>query len=311
MYKILQETSFKTRKDRTLPVYDKYMSFNPKKANEILDCGRSLWFLLKEHTKTKEQKLFLENMYTCKDRFCPFCNWRRQMKYSKLIYAYLSKLQQKKKLRYIFLTLTVKNSKFTDLRASIQHINKSFKRLKETRRWKSSILGYLRVLEVTIEKKRRGYVHPHFHVLLTVEPKYFDTKKNLYIKQLEFAKMWKQALRVEYTPSVDVRIIKQNKDKNAIVAAVSEMCKYPLKDTDISCLNAKQFEELTIQLKNIRNINAGGILKEVLKKSVKIDDDLVHIDDDEKDELWIVLKKLLYTYENLDGKLDYFLKEVK
>jgi len=305
---ILPEQNFKKHKDRTLPLYDLFYPWSPEKAQNILDCGQSLWYLLKEHIETKEQKLFLERMYTCKNRFCPFCNWRRQLKYSKLIYEYLSVLQQKKKLRYIFLTLTVENPKLTDLRAVIRHMNQSFQRMKETNRWKNSILGYLRVLEVTIEKKRKGYVHPHFHCLLAVEPRYFVDER--YIKQTEFAEMWKKALRVDYTPSVDVRIIKPNKDKNAMAAAVAEMCKYPMKDTDISRLNWKAFKILYEQVFKMRAINAGGILKEVLKESAKIDDDLVHINDDEKDALWIVLQRLLYSYENVNGKLDYFLKEV-
>lgn len=72
MSEILQELSFKKNKDKTIPIYDKYIPFNPKKAEQVLNCGVSLWFHLKEHQITKEQKLKLAEMYTCKDRFCPF-----------------------------------------------------------------------------------------------------------------------------------------------------------------------------------------------------------------------------------------------
>jgi len=310
---ILSEKNFKKHKIRTLPLYDKFSLFNIKKANQILDCGQSLYFHLKEHIQTKERKLKLAEMYTCKDRFCPFCNWRRQMKYSKLVYNYLNALQSKKKLRYIFLTLTVKNCNIDDLRATIQHMNASFKRMKETVKWKNSILGYLRVLEYTIQKDNSNMIHPHFHTLLAVEPQYFDTKKNKYLTKNDFSKMWQKALRVDYEPVVDIRIVKPNskKDKSADAAVVAEMCKYPLKDTDVSRLDALQFKDLYVQLKNIRNINAGGILKQVLNKMQKIDDDLIHIDDDEKDELWIIIEKLLYSFENKNGKIDYFLQKIK
>ena len=165
----------------------------PKKAEQVLNCGVSLWFHLKEHQITKEQKLKLAEMYTCKDRFCPFCNWRRQLKYSKLVYEYLDELQSQKNLRYIFLTLTVPNCHIDDLRATIEHMNKSFQRFHQTKRFKNSILGYLRVLEYTVEKKRKDYIHPHFHILLAVEPRYFVDER--YINQKEFLQMWRDATR--------------------------------------------------------------------------------------------------------------------
>jgi len=306
---ILQEKDFKKNKIKTLAIYDKYSSFNIKKANQVLSCGEDLYFHLKEHIQTKERKLKLAEMYTCKDRFCPFCNWRRQMKYSKLIYEHITKLQEKKKLRYIFLTLTVKNCHIDDLRATIQHMNKSFQRMHQTVKWKNSILGFLRVLEYTVQKDNSDMIHPHFHCLLAVEPGYFVSTIGKYLSKNDFATMWQKALRVDYTPVVDIRIVKPNakKDKNADASVVAEMCKYPLKDTDIAKI--KDFEKLVLQLKNIRNINAGGIFKTILKGTEKIDDDLIHIDDENKDELWIIIKKILYSFENHNGKMDYYKKD--
>ncbi|MBD3808735.1 MAG: protein rep, partial [Epsilonproteobacteria bacterium] len=239
MTEILQETSFKKHKDRTLPIFDKYNSFNPKKANQILECGQSLWFYLKEHVQTKEQKLKLAEMYTCKDRFCPFCNWRRELKYKKLIYSFLDTLHAQKSIRYIFLTLTVPNCHIDDLKSTIQHMNKSFERMSRSVRWKNSILGFLRILECTVEKKRKDYMHPHFHVMLAVEPKYFTDDR--YIPQKEFLQMWRKATRDETITSVDIRIVKPKSkclnEKGELLpyaAVVAEMCKYPMKDTDIS-----------------------------------------------------------------------------
>jgi plasmid rolling circle replication initiator protein Rep len=302
---ILQEKNFKKHKIKTLPIYDKYILFNEKKANDILSCGADLYFHLKEHQISKIRKLKLAEMYTCKDRFCPFCNWRRQMKYSKLIYQFLNVLQEKKKLRFIFLTLTIKNCSLENLRSTIQHMNKSFKRMKETVKFKNSILGYLKVLEYTVNSKNKS-MHPHFHILLAVSPGYFDTKENKYLSKKDFAQMWKKALRVDYNPVVDIRIIKPNKKKNksADVAVISEMCKYPLKDTDVE--NVENFEMLVQQLKNIRNVSAGGILKGILKSTENIDKDLIHIDEKEKDDLWIIISKILYSFENKNGKLEYY-----
>jgi len=309
---ILQEKSFKKAKMKTFPIYDRYINFNPKKANRILECGQILWFNLKEHKITLEQKLKLAEMYTCKDRFCPFCNWRRELKYKKLIYNYLEALQAQKSIRYIFLTLTVQNCHIDDLRDTIQHMNQSFQRFHQTKRFKNSILGFLRVLEYTVEKKRKDYIHPHFHCMLAVEPKYFTD--NRYISQREFLEMWRKAMRDESIMSVDIRIVKPksqcvNEKGEPLVygAVVAEMCKYPLKDTDISKLSDENFEKMVSQLKGIRNINAGGIFKGILKKSEKIDDDLVHTDEKENEVLWKNIRKVSYCFENRENKLNYYL----
>ena len=300
-------TNFKNHKDKQIYLYDLYAPFNQKKSNEVLQCGIDLWFLLKEHKKTLEQKYFLENMYTCKDRFCNFCNWRREMKYKKLTYEFIDELQSKKRLRYIFLTLTAPNCHISDLRATIQLMSKAFQRMKETVRFKNSILGYLRALEFTVQKDDNSMIHPHFHCMLAVEPAYFSPDRDLYISQNEFVEMWRKALKVDYDPVVDIRVVKTDKKRKTRPTVIAEMIKYTMKDTDLT--RVSDFEELTKQLKNIRNFNAGGILKGILKSVKKIDDDLVHIDDEDKSELWRVLERVLTSYERVAGKTDYFEKK--
>ena len=163
----------------------------------------------------------------------------------------------------------------------------------------------MRVLEYTVEKKRKDYIHPHFHILLAVEPRYFIDKR--YINQQEFLQMWRDAYRDQNITQVDIRIIKPNKDKNATASAVAEMCKYPLKDTDISKLTSEQFEKFVLQLKGVRNINAGGNLKNILKSTEKIDNDLVHIDDENNEQLWKNIQKISYCFETREKKLNYYL----
>ena len=231
------------------------------------------------------------------------------MNIQKSLLSALQEIDKKNNVEFIFLTLTVPNCHIDDLRATIEHMNKSFQRMKETKRFQNSILGYLRVLEYTVEKKRKDYIHPHFHILLAVEPRYFVDER--YINQKEFLQMWRDATRNQNITQVDIRIIKPNKDKNATASAVAEMCKYPLKDTDISKLTSEQFEKFVLQLKGIRNINAGGNLKNILKGTEKMDNDLVHIDDEHNDQLWILLKKLLYEYRNEKGNRNFYLKEKK
>ena len=50
--------------------------------------------------------------------------------------------------RWVF-NLTVKNPPVTELRDTLKHMNDSWKRLIETKRFKSGVAGFLRTTEVT------------------------------------------------------------------------------------------------------------------------------------------------------------------
>ena len=75
--------------------------------------------------------------------------------------------------RWVFLTLTVKNPPVTELRDTLKHMNDSWKRLIETKRFKSGVAGFLRTTEVTRGNDGDMMAHPHFHALLLVKPSYF------------------------------------------------------------------------------------------------------------------------------------------
>ena len=45
-------------------------------------------------------------------------------------------------------------------------------------------------------------------------PQTQDPTNNLYLKKDDYAQMWQKALKVDYVPVCDVRIIKPNKEKN-------------------------------------------------------------------------------------------------
>ncbi len=326
---ILAEKNFKKAKMKNLSIIEKYKSFNPKKANALDECGKHLEFALKQNTQTLEEKLKLACMYSCQDRFCPMCQWRKQLKYSALIFERICDLTAKKPLRYLFLTLTIKNCHLSDLRATIKHMNQSFQRLSQTIRYKKSILGSIRVLEFTRAKDKT--IHPHFHILLAVQPSYFDRNLDKYINQAEFRSMWQSALRADYLPQVNIKIIKPKsqiakeiKDptktpEQAYSAAIAELCKYPMKDTDLNAFSNDEFKELTKQMHNIRNINCGGIFKGALSKKLKELEsdkktDLVHINEKEQNnELWKIIAIYVYHFKKHNDKdgYDYYLHKIK
>lgn len=304
---VLDETDFKTKKLLQLPVIEKYQFFNQKKSNDIISCGRILKFGLYKHLEDFTHSKKLEEMYTCKDRFCPFCNWRRARKLAIQSYNLLSAIQQKENMRYIFLTLTVKNPKIEDTRITISQMNKAFEKVVRSVRFKNSIAGHCKILEVHPQKDNPEYMHPHFHVVLAVRSSYF---KNLYIKQDEWKEIWKSALKVDYDPSVDVRIIKSNDENDPIAKVVAEAFKYPMKSSSLNALTWQQFQELTKQLRGLRFLSYGGILKEY-RESLKLDDvedgDLIY-EEQKNQELWKKIADMIFEYRDGEYGMDYYIK---
>lgn len=154
------------------------------------------------------------------------------------------------------------------------------------------------------KNKNYGTYHPHFHVLLAVPSDYFGRN---YIKQADWAAMWQKAMKLDYTPIVHVERVKAKQDSTNFVEveeevqkaiaeekAIFEVSKYPVKDSDIikgdkvTPANIETVVHLDKALAYKRLISYGGILKEIHKElnlSDSEDGDLIHIDDDESDEI--------------------------
>lgn len=309
---ILEEVDFQDKKIRTLAIIEKYQFFNKRKAQDMTDCGIYLKFGLYENVYTAEHKTKLEEMYTCHDRFCPFCNWRRARKLGLQSYQVLNAIQQDLNVRYISVTFTVKNCLVGDLSATIKQMNSAFDRMTKREIFKNSILGFVRALEYPPQKDDNEKIHPHFHCLFIVPAHYFDTKHNLYIKQEEWVTIWQDALRVSYAPSVHVKIIRSKDQKDPIAHAVAETIKYPLKDQELKDLDIKIFEELVFQMKRKRSIFYGGIFKAYRKKLV-LDDvedgDLIY-DSLEDQEIWKRIASILYDFKMGEFGLNYYERKV-
>jgi plasmid rolling circle replication initiator protein Rep len=124
--------------------------------------------------------------------------------------------------------------------------------------------------------------------------------------------MWQKALRVDYAPSVDIRIIKAKGEADPIAKAVAETVKYPLKSIDLKSMSVDLFKELVEQMKRKRALAFGGIVKEYRKKLI-LDDvedgDLIY-DDLKNEEIWKRIKTLLYEFKNGDYGLQYYEKTI-
>ena len=302
---ILEETKFTEHKLQTNDILFKFYNTGFKaEAEKIKQCGNYLEFIFKEHQITKDTKKKLAAANFCKNRFCPVCSWRRTRNITGQLKEAFDVIQEKEKVATLFLTLTVSNPDVKDLKSTISKMNKSFKDMVKTKAFNNAVLGYFKSIEILGDKTPKGQAHPHFHILLVVKENYF--KKSDYINKAEWTEMWKKALRVDYTPVVDVRRIKsKNENFSDIDSAIIETVKYSVKHSDLCKRTNEDFYYLYTQTKNLRFISAGGILKEHLNL-IKIDEDLINLKK-ENEALWIEICRLIYTWQNGD----YQLKEIK
>ena len=125
--------------------------------------------------------------------------------------------------RFVFLTLTVRNPKIEDLRETLQHMNKSWQRLKDRKSLYQALrVGYAQRKShapKTRKDKDKKYkrvcpttgnthAHPHFHVILMVKPSYFGKG---YIKQSRWQELWADCLRVDYLHKLTLGRLSQEK----------------------------------------------------------------------------------------------------
>jgi plasmid rolling circle replication initiator protein Rep len=221
-------------------------------------------------------KLKLKNAWFCRVRHCPVCQWRRSLMWQAKVYRALPQLlRDYPDTRFLFLTLTVRNCEVKDLRATLLLMATAWKRLIQSRSWPAR--GWVRAVEITRSRRDRT-AHPHYHCLLMVPPAYFQGD---YLKQKEWAELWRQCLRINYRPVVDIRTVKLdlvqstqrvNKPPARMWEAVAEILKYAVKPSDM-IRDHDWLLTLTDQVHKVRGVAIGGILKRYIKE--REPDDLV------------------------------------
>lgn len=239
-----------------------------KLSDRINQCGGLLSFCRTEHRDTGERKLKLKACRFCRARHCPICQWRRALMWIARFLKALPRIEHDyPTVRWIFITLTIKNCNLTDLRDTIAELNAAWKRLSVRKQF--PLIGFARALEVT--KGKDGSAHPHFHVLGMVKTTYF--KADQYLSQADWTTLWQDCLQVDYTPVVHVQAVKPSKKfgDNAVRAAIAETFKYTVKPGDLAGKGTDSdrawLVELTSQLHKTRAITLGGVLKQYLSEA--------------------------------------------
>jgi plasmid rolling circle replication initiator protein Rep len=237
-----------------------YQQVDYERLVERLDsCSQNLLFAI-----SNEGIFTLEAARFCRVRYCPTCQWRRQLMWKARFHKALPEIEVKyHRHRWLMLTLTVRNCAIADLRETVDHMNQSWKRLSERKNFPA--IGFIRSTEVT--RSQDGTAHPHFHALLLVKGAYF--KGRGYLKQADWTELWQQCLRVNYSPVVDVRAVK------AISDAAKEVLKYTVKPADLIA-DPQWLMELTKQLHKTRAVSVGGVLKQCFSGEEPTDEELIH-----------------------------------
>ena len=303
-----------------------------KYANRISDCSRLLGFALKAED-SGELKIRLQEARFCRVRHCPVCQWRRSLMWRARFFQAVPKIMEDFKTeQWLFLTLTVKNCPVTELRSQLVAMNRAWRRL--TKRTDFPGIGFVRSTEVTraydcfdgskfvgrhgskwiAERQRRrkrklrieptDETHPHFHALLLVPASYFS---HGYIPHARWQELWKESLRVDYTPVVNVKAVKpvkgEDNPRKAIALGVLETLKYGVKEDDLMSDSA-WLAELTTQLHKTRAVSTGGVLKKYLKADEP--EDLIHAEESPPEEsnsdvsMWFGWRELVKRYAKVE-----------
>ena len=126
-----RDASWSSKKAQGGAVADLYRQaeYNNLEAR-IRGCSPFLGFALEPNKETGEMSLKLRDARFCRVRFCPTCQWRRQMMWMARLRKALPKvITEYPKHRFIFLTLTVRNCLLTELRSTLTEMSSAWNRL--------------------------------------------------------------------------------------------------------------------------------------------------------------------------------------
>lgn len=308
-------TRFEPKKERSYSLSDSYARIadsnpygriNEDRVQRVMDCGGYLVFAAQYGMKTK-----LVEAHFCKDRLCPMCSWRRSLKFYSQVSAVIEYLNRISQYEYCLLTLTIRNCSTADISSTLDQLFCSFRKLLKNKRVKAAIKGYFKSCEITRKIDSIGTElewHPHLHVIVAFNKSYF--KKSDYISQKDWIYLWRDALGVDYDPSVDIRKIRVDpNDSRSLADAIKEVSKYSLKSDQFlehpdSAVVDSAVEALFYGLFNRRLTSFGGVFKQA-RKALKQDDpedgDLIHITTEDQIFNGMPIYMMGYSYGRYGG----------
>ena len=222
----------------------KSISVSDTTLDRMHNCGKVVKYAL-DTVNEKKKLLYTE---TCESRFCARCQKMKSIKLGQKLFTLTNYLKVEKEYRFLFITLTVPNVSKDDLKEEIKEINSAIDKMTQRKKFQQ-FKAYFTKLEITYNRKRNDY-HPHIHLLVAVEKKYFDKRNKDYIKQEELLKHWQSAKNDYSITQVDIRALKDNND-DKLMKSILELSKYEAKSSDFA-INQEVFETFYFALKGAR-----------------------------------------------------------
>jgi plasmid rolling circle replication initiator protein Rep len=240
-------------------------------AERVSLCSQLLEFNLVPDKKVGQQKLKLASAKFCRVRHCPICQWRRSLRWKAKAYENLPKVvADYPDGRWMFLTLTMKNCQLTDLRETLHHLNQSFRRLNQLKAFPG--IGWIKSVEITRGRDGKS-AHPHLHCLILLKDSYY---KEDYLSKSDWIALWKQCLRVDYSPILDVKAVQA---ESSPVGLIAEILKYQCKESDLVA-DCAWFLEYVKQVHGTRAVGVGGVLRDYFRELEEEPEDLIGHDEE-------------------------------
>ena len=198
-----------------------------KRASRIWGCCRVPQILMDPHGLPILQPGW------CRDRLCPTCSGRRATTSRTHLLKITAGMNS---VRFITLTRRSDGSPLAD---AVDHMDSSFRKLRQSGVWKASVKGGVAILEVTRHHKT-GHWHPHLHVL--VDGSFFP--------HAQLKKAWMEASGGSFI--VDIRIVHDR------AAAAGYIAKYITKGTALASWGTDEIVEFAEAMHGRRLIRTFG-----------------------------------------------------
>jgi hypothetical protein len=135
------------------------LGLSPRAQAAVARCGKSAWVV-----RDKETGRHWVQAETCQQRFCPACARTRARKASEKIAGLMAAQSVQ---RWQFVTLTMLHS-HAPLERQLKNLVASFRRLRQTRLWRTHVAQSLAVVEITRNSQTDEW-HPHLHVIAATQ----------------------------------------------------------------------------------------------------------------------------------------------
>ena len=241
-----------------------------RRLDDLRHCGATLEFAVLEDGRKE-----LRWAWFCRVRLCPMCMWRRSLKLAYRMKQAVDALRATcPSVRFLFVTFTQRNCVGSELGIVLSRMSSSFSKLLKDKRLSKVVLGYMRSIEVTVNRGE-WTCHPHIHAVLAVRAGYFTRN---YLPHEEWRELWRVSMGLDYLPQVNVKVLRDSD------WSVVEAVKYSVKaiDTLVDVPDKRSaacmLVDLTVGLHKRRLVTFGGAFRGMKFQDEYESGDLVHVE---------------------------------